>query len=105
VLRRNWVGLESYTITSNRQVATGKHTITFDFAYEGGRGGGGNGVIKLDDEKIGEGRIAKTNINTFGIDESADVGTDENTPVTSVYANRPKFTGKINQVTIELTNK
>ena len=31
--------------------------------------------------KAAEGKIAKTNSNTFGIDESADVGTDENTPV------------------------
>jgi arylsulfatase len=99
----NWVGLESYTITSNRKVPPGKHTITFDFAYEGGRGGGGVGTLLLNGEKIGEGRIAKTNSNTFGIDESADVGTDENTPVTPAYAKRERFTGRIGSVTLQTT--
>jgi hypothetical protein len=50
---------------------------------------------------IGEGKITRTNSNTFGIDESADVGTDENTPVNPAYADKEKFTGKIKSVTIE----
>ena len=97
----NWVGLEFYTIASTQKLVPGKHTLTFDFAYDGGRGGGGTGTISADGNKIAEQKIAKTNSNTFGIDESADVGTDENTPVTPVYAKREKFTGKINKVTVE----
>ena len=97
----NWVGLESYTVGSSQKVTPGKHTLKFDFAYEGGRGGGGTGTIFLDGNKIAEGKIAKTNSNTFGIDESADVGVDENTPVFLGYAKREKFTGDIKQVTIE----
>ncbi|HET6541096.1 MAG TPA: arylsulfatase [Chryseolinea sp.] len=97
----NWVGLENYTVSSTKKVAPGKHTITFDFAYEGGRGGGGMGSINVDGAKTAEGKIAKTNSNTFGIDESADVGTDENTPVHLAYLKKEKFTGKIEMVTIE----
>jgi len=97
----NWVGLEFYTVASTQKVPPGKHTIRFDFDYEGGRGGGGTGTLSLDGKKIANGRIAKTNSNTFGIDESADVGVDENTPVTLAYAKRPKFTGKIGSVTLE----
>ncbi len=97
----NWVGLEIYTVTSTQKVTPGRHTLKFDFAYEGGRGAGGTGTIYLDDAKIGEGKITHTNSNTFGIDESADVGTDENTPVFLGYKGKEKFTGKINQVTIE----
>jgi arylsulfatase A-like enzyme len=97
----NWVGLEKYTVSSATKVAPGKHTITFDFAYEGGRGGAGMGTINVDGTKAGEGKIAHTNGNTFGIDESADVGTDENTPVNPAYAKKEKFTGKIRSVTIE----
>ena len=47
----NWVGLEIYTVSSAQKVAPGKHTITFDFAYEGGRGGGGTGIINVDGNK------------------------------------------------------
>ena len=97
----NWVGLEMYSVSSSQKVTPGKHTIKVDFAYEGGRGGGGLATISLDGNKIGEGKIAKTNSNTFGIDESADVGTDENTPVNPAYAKKEKFTGKIHKVTVE----
>lgn len=101
----NWVGLESYTISSNQKVAPGKHNIKFDFDYEGGRGAGGIGKIYLDGKKIGEGKIKKTNSNTFGIDESADVGTDENTPVVPSYHGKEKFTGKIEKVVVEVFPK
>jgi arylsulfatase len=97
----NWVGLETYTVTSNQKVAPGRHTLKFDFAYAGGRGAGGKGTIYLDGNMVGEGAIANTNSNTFGIDESADVGTDENTPVYLAYKGKEKFTGKIDRVTIE----
>jgi arylsulfatase A-like enzyme len=97
----NWVGLEVYTVASPQKVAPGKHSIKFDFAYEGGRGGGGVGTISVDGQKVTEGKIAKTNSNTFGIDESADVGTDQNTPVLLAYRGKEDFTGKINKVTVE----
>ena len=97
----NWVGLEIYTVSSAKKVAAGKHTISFDFAYEGGRGGGGMATINVDGVKAVAGKISKTNSNTFGIDESADVGTDENTPVHLAYLKKEKFTGKIETVTVE----
>jgi arylsulfatase A-like enzyme len=97
----NWVGLEKYSVSSTQKAAPGKHTIKIDFAYEGGQGAGGVATISMDGTKVGEGRIANTNSNTFGIDESADVGTDQNTPVNPAYAKKEKFTGKIKSVTIE----
>jgi arylsulfatase len=101
----NWVGLEVYTISSQQKINPGKHTIKFDFAYDGGRGAGGTGTIYLDGNKIASGKIEKTNSNTFGIDESADVGVDENTPVFLGYHGKSKFTGKINKVTVETIPK
>ena len=97
----NYVGIELFTIQSNQNVTAGRHTIKFDFNYEGGRGAGGTGIITLDGKKIAEGKIGKTNSNTFGIDESADVGEDQNTPVFLGYKGKEKFTGKIEKVTIE----
>ena len=98
----NWVGLEFYTVASSQKLSPGKHILKFEFDYNGGgRGKGGTGRILVDGNKVGEGVIVNTNSNTFGIDESADVGTDENTPVMLAYAKKEKFTGKINKVTIE----
>lgn len=97
----NWVGLESYTVSSVKKIPAGSHTLQFMFDYKGGRGAGGIGTLLLNGEKIGAGTIDKTNANTFGIDESADVGTDENTPVFPGYHKKEKFTGKIRQVTVE----
>ena len=97
----NWLGMEQFNITAKQKVVAGKHTLKFDFAYDGGRGAGGTGSIFLDDKKIGEGKIAKTHSNTFGIDETADVGVDQNTPVNPAYKGKSKFTGKIKKVTVE----
>jgi len=91
----NYLGLEMFTIASPQKIAAGKHNLKFDFAYAGGRGAGGDGT------KAAEGKIAKTHANMFGIDESADVGADLNTPVTHTYDGKSKFTGKIIKVTIE----
>ncbi|WP_411728031.1 hypothetical protein [Methyloglobulus sp.] len=97
----NWLGLKQFTIASKQKVTAGKHTLKFDFAYDGGRGAGGTGSIFLDGKKIGEGKIGKTHSNIFGIDETADVGVDENTPVNPAYKGKSKFTGKIDKITVE----
>lgn len=97
----NWVGLETFTVEATKALPPGKHTLTFDFTYDGGRGGGGNAVIAANGQTIAQGRIEKTNSNTFSIDESADVGTDENTPVVKVYKGRETFPGRIQKVTVE----
>jgi arylsulfatase len=97
----NFVGLEFFTIESTQKLTPGKHTITFNFDYEGGRGGGGMGTISVDGNQVATGKIGKTNSNTFGIDESADVGTDENTPVFPGYHHKERFTGKIHKVVVE----
>jgi arylsulfatase len=75
--------------------------VKFDFAYAGGRGAGGTGIIYVDGAKAGEGKIDKTATNTFGVDETADVGEDINTPVVAAYHGRSKFTGRIQKITIE----
>jgi hypothetical protein len=86
-----------------QKLTPGKHTIKFDFAYEGGgRGKGGKGTILVDGKPVAEGLIKKTHGNVYGLDEPADVGTDSNTPVTPVYHGKPKFTGKIQKVVLEL---
>ena len=96
----NWVAIEITTITSSKPLSPGRHKLKFNFAYDGGRGAGGTGTIFIDGEKVAEGKIANTNSNTFGVDETADVGTDENTPVLLSYKGKQKFTGKIHKVVV-----
>ena len=101
----NWVGKERYTITApTRRVPSGKATIRYEFAYDGGDpGSGGTGTIFVNGEKVAEGRIDKTTPFVFSADETADVGVDEATPVTEEYAERDnEFNGQIDKVTIEL---
>jgi arylsulfatase len=101
----NWVGLERYTVAASDPLATGKATISVDFVYDGGgRGQGGTVALSVNGKKIAEGRIAKTNAFVFSLDEGADVGMDEDTPVTEVYQAGPnsRFTGKIDKVTVQV---
>ena len=98
----NWLGIEQFNVVAKQKVPAGQHTLKLDFAYEGGGSGkGGTASIFLDDKKIGEGKIAKTQGGMFGVDETADVGVDQNTPVNPAYKGKSKFTGKINKITVE----
>jgi len=101
----NWVGLQRYTVVSNSPLPSGKSTIKFEFAYEGGRGKGGTGTLFVNGTKVAEGRIGNTHANMFSADEGADVGMDEDTAVTDAYQAGPqsRFTGKIDKVTVEVT--
>jgi arylsulfatase len=97
----NWLGLEQFTVSSKQKVTKGKHALKLDFAYDGGRGAGGIASIYMDNVKVGEGRIAKTESNVFSLDETADVGEDLNTPVVMSYKGKTKFTGRIEKVSVE----
>jgi arylsulfatase len=99
----NWLGIEHYEILSTKRIGTGKHTIRFEFKYDGGgRGKGGKGTILVDGEAFAQGTIANTQSNVFGLDEPADVGTDSNTPVSEAYKDHVRFNGTIESMTIEL---
>ncbi len=100
----NWVGLERYTVSSDKPLPAGKVTIKYEFAYDGGGfGKGGKGTLFVNGEKVAEGRIGNTNAFIFSADETADVGVDEATPVTDDYKERDnKFTGKIGKVVVEV---
>ena len=102
----NWVGKERYTITAPDPVAAGEATIRYEFVYEGESdepGAGGTGTIFVNGEKVAEGQIGNTTPFLFSADETADVGTDEATPVTEDYAEGDnEFTGTIRTITVEL---
>jgi arylsulfatase A-like enzyme len=101
----NWIGLERYTVAATGAIPAGKATIKLEFAYDGdGRGKGGKAVLSVNGATVAEGRIPKTTPNTFSLDEGADVGEDDDTPVTEAYVAgiKSRFTGRIEKVTIEV---
>ena len=91
------------TIASAERLPAGHATIVYEFAYDGGKpGSGGTGTVSVNGKNVASGRIEHTIPFIFGV-ETADVGVDLYTPVTSDYAKgKNKFTGKINKVTIDL---
>jgi arylsulfatase A-like enzyme len=99
----NLAGLERTTVAAPQPLPAGKATIVLDFAYEGGGPGkGGTATLSVNGQKAAEARIARTTPFVFSLDEGADVGMDEDTPVTEDYKQgNNKFTGRIVKVTVE----
>jgi arylsulfatase len=101
----NFLGLEQTAITSSEPLRSGKSTIRFEFAYDGGGfGKGGKGTLFINNEKGGEGRIGRTQPMIFSADETADVGIDLATPVVASIGSgsKSKFTGHIPKITVEV---
>jgi arylsulfatase len=101
----NFLGLERFTVAATEKLKPGKSTIRFEFAYDGGGlGKGGMGTLYVNDNKVAEGRIERTQSVIFSADETADVGIDLATPVVEAIGAeaKSKFTGKIPRITIEV---
>lgn len=97
----NFLGLESTTIMATQTLKPGKYTLVYDFKYDGdGPGKGGVGSLYVDGNKVGEGRINRTQPGIFSVDDLADVGMDEGTQVAD-YGGSHKFNGKLHKVVIE----
>lgn len=57
----------------------------------------------LDGKKFGEGRIERTHLFAFGLDETAEVGCDAGEPVSEDYGPRGNdFNGKVKWVQIDI---
>jgi arylsulfatase A-like enzyme len=101
----NFLGMQRFTVVANQKLTPGKHTIVFDFAYDGGGPGkGGMGTLTVDGKKVGEGRIERTQAGIFSADETADVGIDLATPVVERIGAeaKSKFNGSIPKLTVEI---
>ena len=92
------------TITSSERLPEGPVTVTYDFAYDGGKpGAGGTGTIAINGKKVASGRLERTIPFIYGT-ETADVGTDLYTAVTDDYARGDnKFTGTIKKVDVKVS--
>jgi arylsulfatase A-like enzyme len=98
----NYFGLEWTNISSKKTVSAGKHSIKYEFVVEGNKpGSGGTCILYVDDQKVAEGHIPKTQPFLFSADEGVDVGLDGETAVSKDYKQGDnKFSGKIHKIVI-----
>lgn len=98
----NFLGLQQYTVASSQALKPGKHTLVYDFKYDGGgMGKGGDATITIDGARAAGGRIEKTQPGIFSVDDLADVGTDDGTWVAD-YGASAKFSGHLEKVTLDV---
>jgi len=104
VFTYNLVDLERFRWEGQEALAAGKHTILFDFKYDGpGFGKGGSGVLSIDGKEVATKTIPHTIPFLMSIDETFDVGIDTRTPVDDNDYQVPfAFNGTINKLTINL---
>jgi arylsulfatase len=97
------------------ELTPGRHTLEFDFKYEGlgagtmafgsysGIGQGGTGVLKVDGKEVATEKMKRTIPFILQFDESLDVGSDTLTGVNDADYQVPfKFTGKLNKITLTI---
>jgi arylsulfatase len=100
----NYFTVERFKIAGKDKLAPGKHTIRFDFKYDGGGvGKGGTGTILVDGKEAAKGRVEKTILGRFSADETFDTGEDTGSPVSDTYKSPFRFTGSIKKIEIDLS--
>ena len=97
----SFFGLNRYYTESERRIPPGKHLVRMKFTYDGGGlAEGGDVSLFIDGEKVGQGRVDRTE-PLFFADTSCDIGTDTGSPVTEDYGQR-QFSGQVNWVELDL---
>ena len=75
VFTYNLLGLERFRWEGQQALAPGKHTLVFDFKYDGpGVAKGGTGILKVDGKEVASNPIPHTIPFLLTIDETFDVG-------------------------------
>jgi arylsulfatase len=111
----NLIDLERIKWESPDALAPGKHTVEFDFKYEGlglgtlafnnmsGLGRPGTGVLKVDGKEVMTKKMEKTLPMILQWDESFDIGSDTLTGVNDADYKPPfTLTAKLNRLTIKV---
>jgi hypothetical protein len=111
----NLLGLKRVRWEGPEALAPGKHTLVFDFRYDGlgegtiefnnlsGIARGGTGVLKVDGKEVGSQKLERTIPFLLPWDETFDIGSDTGTGVDDQDYQVPfAFTGKIVKLNIKL---
>jgi arylsulfatase len=110
----NFVDLQRTGWEAPDVLSPGKHTLEFDFKYDGlgfgtlafnnvsGIGRGGTGVLKVDGKEVANKTIDHTMPLIMQWDENFDIGADTGTPVSDDYQVPFKFTGTLEKLTLTI---
>lgn len=100
----NLLALARFRWAGEEALAPGKHTIVFDFTYDGpGMAKGGTGVLKVDGKEVASQKIPHTAPALLNLGETFDVGIDTRTSVEDADYQVPfPFTGNIDKLTFKL---
>ncbi|TWU29609.1 arylsulfatase [Bythopirellula polymerisocia] len=111
----NLVDLKRPRWEAAEALSPGKHTLEFDFKYDGlgagtlafnsmsGIGRSGTGVLKVDGQAVATQKMEHTIPLILQWDETFDIGSDTGTPVDdSDYQIPFKFSGKLNKLTLTM---
>ena len=111
----NLVDLKRQKWQSPDALAPGKHTVEFDFKYDGlgggtlalnslsGIGRSGTGTLKVDGKEVSTQKMEHTIPLIMQWDESMDIGSDTGTPVDDQDYQCPfTFTGKFSKITLKV---
>ncbi|SCB45768.1 arylsulfatase [Bradyrhizobium shewense] len=111
----NVLGIGMVRWEGGEALAPGKHTLKFDFKYDGlgfatlafnsvsGIGQSGTGTLTVDGKAVATKKMERTVPIILPIDETFDIGEDSGTPLDDRDYQVPfAFTGKVNKVTVAL---
>jgi len=99
----NFLDLERFRWEGLSSLDAGKHTIVFDFKYDGpGPAKGGTGVLSVDGKEVARKTIEHTIPLLMSIDETFDIGLDTRSPVDFSYEVPFAFTGTIDKLNYKL---
>lgn len=111
----NLVDLKRVKWEGTEPLAPGKHTLVFDFTYDGlgfatlafnnrsGLGRSGSGILRIDGKDVASQSMEQTIPVILQWDETFDVGADTGTPVDDRDYQVPfRFTGKLNKLTLKI---
>jgi hypothetical protein len=100
----NLLGLQRFIVDGDTEAKPGTHQVRMEFGYDGGGlAKGGTVELYLDGTKVGEGRVDGTVPMVFSADETADIGRDTASPVSTDYSGESSiFTGTVNWVRLDV---
>jgi arylsulfatase A-like enzyme len=101
--RTRWEGGVGAEDWLGKSLEPGKHSIVFDFKYDGpGLGKGGTGVLSVDGKMLSQQKMEHTIPFLMSLDESFDIGMDTRTGVDDSYELPFRFTGTIDKLTYKI---